>query len=67
VGRALHSWLAPPAEAHEARPTTCRRIPVAPGVELLIDDRHPALRLPDGDTVLAAAVSAALAELQPAD
>ncbi|HEU4649046.1 MAG TPA: MerR family transcriptional regulator [Gemmatimonadales bacterium] len=67
VGRALHSWLAPPGEGREARPSTCRRIPVGPGVELLIDDRHPVLRLPNADAALAAAVSAALAELQPHD
>jgi hypothetical protein len=36
-------------------------------VELLVDDRHPALRLPNADAALAAAVSAALAELQPRD
>ncbi len=65
VGRAMQTWLAPPSEVREARPTTCRRIPVAPGVEVLVDDRHPALRLPDGESVLAESIRAAMAAILP--
>jgi len=68
VGRAMQSWLAaPPAAGQETRATTCRRVPIAPGVELLVDDRHPVLRLPDGEAALAAAVRAALADLPPVE
>ncbi len=48
VGRALMAWLAP-VEGMSSGSTSCRRIPVAPGVEVLIDEQHPALRL-NGDT-----------------
>jgi hypothetical protein len=59
VGRALLAWLAP-VEGISAASSTCRRIAVAPGVELLIDEQHPALRL-NGDTaIIAEAVRQAL-------
>jgi hypothetical protein len=49
--------------------TSCRRIPVAPGVEVLMDEQHPALRL-NGDTdTIAEAFRQALASvvgLEPA-
>jgi hypothetical protein len=48
VGRAVLAWLAP-VEGMSAASSTCRRIAVAPGVEVLIDEQHPALRL-NGDT-----------------
>jgi hypothetical protein len=60
VGRALEGWLAPPPAGGGAEPTTCRRIPVAPGVELIVDDRHPALRRPDATGALATGVRAVL-------
>jgi len=47
VGRALLGWLAPVESAGGG--AVCRRIPVAPGVEVLIDEQHPAIRL-NGDT-----------------
>jgi hypothetical protein len=52
VGRALLAWLAP-VEGMSAASSTCRRIAVAPGVEVLIDEQHPALRL-NGDTAIIA-------------
>jgi len=59
VGRALLAWLAP-VEGLSAASSTCRRIAVAPGVEVLIDEQHPALRL-NGDTaIIAEAVRQAL-------
>jgi hypothetical protein len=60
VGRALEAWLAPPPAGSGTEPSTCRRIPVGPGVELLLDDRHPALRRPDATAALAAGVRAVL-------
>jgi hypothetical protein len=56
VGRAVLAWLAPV----EGMSSSCRRIAVAPGVEVLIDEQHPALRL-NGDTaVIAEALRQAL-------
>ena len=52
VGRAVLAWLAP-VEGMSAAGSTCRRIAVAPGVEVLIDEQHPALRL-NGDTAIIA-------------
>ncbi len=48
VGRAVLGWLAP-VEGAAAAGSVCRRIPVAPGIEVLIDEQHPAIRL-NGDT-----------------
>ncbi len=68
VGRALMAWLAP-VEGMSSGSTSCRRIPVAPGVEVLIDEQHPALRM-NGDTAnIAEALRQALASvvgLEPA-
>jgi hypothetical protein len=67
VGRALEGWLAPPPTGSANEPTTCRRIPVAPGVELIVDDRHPALRRPDAAAALAAGVRGVLEGLLQAN
>jgi hypothetical protein len=62
VGRAVMAWLAP-VEGLNAGSSSCRRITVAPGVEVLIDEQHPALRL-NGDTaVIAEALRQALASV----
>jgi hypothetical protein len=62
VGRAVMAWLAP-VEGLTAASSRCRRIAVAPGVEVLIDEQHPALRL-NGDTaVIAEALRQALASV----
>jgi hypothetical protein len=69
VGRAVLAWLAPVEAAGDgAEPGSgklCRRIMVAPGVEMLIDEQHPALRLTGqkGDTAIADAVRQALTAL----
>ena len=56
------AWLAP-VEGLTAASSHCRRIAVAPGVEVLIDEQHPALRL-NGDTaVIAEALRQALASV----
>jgi hypothetical protein len=47
VGRAVLGWLAP-VEGAAGAASSCRRIPVAPGIELLFDEQHPVLRL-NGD------------------
>jgi hypothetical protein len=62
VGRAVMAWLAP-VEGLTAASSHCRRIAVAPGVEVLIDEQHPALRL-NGDTaVIAEALRQALSSV----
>ena len=44
-------------------PSTCRRIPVRPGVEVVVDATHPVLRNPDAESTIVAAVRSALSEL----
>lgn len=62
VGRAMQQWLASPAPGQE-RSSTCRRVQVAPGLEILVDEHHPALRTPGGDAAVAEAVRAAIGRL----
>ena len=62
VGRAMQQWLQPPSSnGHHG--TSCRRLVVAPGVELLVDEHHPALRLAAGEPALTDAVRQALGRL----
>ena len=62
VGRALLGWLTP-VEGAPANGSVCRRIPISPGVEVLLDEQHPAIRL-NGDTAaIAEAFRQALASL----
>ncbi len=62
AGRAVMARLAP-VEGLTAASSSCRRIAVTPGVEVLIDEQHPALRL-NGDTaVIAEALRQALASV----
>jgi hypothetical protein len=56
------AWLAP-VEGSAGSSSTCRRIPVAPGVELLMDEQHPALRLNGDPAVIAEALRQALASV----
>ena len=65
VGRALQAWITPPESIAAARGTTCRRIAVAPGVELLLDEQHPIARLHGGSEAIGDAVRRALVELMP--
>jgi hypothetical protein len=60
VARALDAWLAPPPAGDNMEPSGCRRIPIGPGVDLFIDDRHPALRRPDATAALIAGVRTSL-------
>ncbi|HEU5050281.1 MAG TPA: MerR family transcriptional regulator [Gemmatimonadales bacterium] len=65
VGRALQAWIAAPDSSAAARGALCRRVVVAPGVELLIDDQHPIARLHGGSEAIGEAVRRALATLMP--
>jgi MerR-like DNA binding protein len=60
VGRAVMAWLSP-VEGLGSASSICRRIPVAPGVEMLMDEQHPALRLNGDPGVIAEAIRQALA------
>ncbi len=61
VGRAVLGWLAPAEEAGES--AVCRRVIVSPGIEVIIDEQHPVIRL-NGDTAaIAEALRQAIAGL----
>ena len=62
VGRAVLGWLAP-VEGAAAAGSVCRRIPVAPGIEVLIDEQHPAIRLNGDTSAIAEAFRQALSSL----
>jgi hypothetical protein len=62
VGRALLGWLTP-VEGAAPGGLVCRRIVVAPGIELLVDEQHPVLRLNGDVDAIAAALRQTLAGL----
>jgi hypothetical protein len=62
VGRAVLGWLAP-VEGAAATGSRCRRIAVVPGIELLIDEQHPVLRLNGDVEAITAAIRQALTGL----
>jgi hypothetical protein len=62
VGRALRGWLTP-VEGAAPEGSVCRRVAVAPGVELLIDEQHPVLRLNGDVEAIATAFRQTLAGL----
>ena len=62
VGRALLGWLAP-VEGPAGTATACRRIAVTPGIDVLIDEQHPVLRLNGDVEAIAEALRQALAGL----
>jgi hypothetical protein len=62
VGRAVMAWLSP-VEGLSAAGSVCRRIPVAPGVEVLMDEQHPALKLNGDPSVIAEAIRQALTSI----
>jgi DNA-binding transcriptional MerR regulator len=62
VGRAVLGWLMP-VEGAAAAGSLCRRIAVVPGIELLIDEQHPVLRLNGDVEGITAAIRQALADL----
>jgi DNA-binding transcriptional MerR regulator len=62
VGRAVLGWLAP-VEGTAGQASSCRRIPIAPGIEVLVDERHPLLRLNGDITAITEAFRHALSGL----
>jgi hypothetical protein len=62
VGRAVLGWLAP-VESAGGTDSVCRRIAVAPGIEVLVDEQHPVIRLNGDVAAIAEAVRQALAGL----
>ncbi len=62
VGRAMLGWLAP-VDGPPGEITTCRRIAVTPGIEVLIDEQHPVIRLYGDTAAIADALRQALAGL----
>ena len=65
VGRALQGWIAPPA-GPGALTVSCRRIPVTAGIEVLVDEQHPLLRMGVEPAAIAEALRRAVAHLLPA-
>jgi hypothetical protein len=61
VGRAVLGWLAPVEGG--AGGSVCHRIAVSPGIEVLIDEQHPAIRLNGDITAIAEAFRQAAAGL----
>jgi hypothetical protein len=55
-------WLTP-VEGAAAGGSVCRRLAVAPGIEVLIDEQHPVLRLNGDVEAITAALRQALAGL----
>lgn len=64
VGRALQGWITAP-ERTAGMPTSCRRIPLSAGAEVLIDEQHPVLRMGATPGQIADALRGALAALLP--
>jgi len=62
VARAVLGWLAP-VESAGGADSVCRRIAVAPGIEVLVDEQHPVIRLNGDIPAIAEAVRQALAGL----
>ena len=58
----MQQWLSSPVPGQE-RGSNCRRVPVAPGLELTVDEHHPVLRAAGGDVAIAEAVRQALSRL----
>jgi hypothetical protein len=63
VARAVQASLPLAGGGSDARPSSCRRLPLGPGAELLLDERHPALRAPGGEAAIQQEVDRVLARL----
>ena len=61
----MQAWLVPPDPA--AASAGIRRIQVAPGVEVLIDEEHPVVRLGTDPAAVSAALREALTTLLAGD
>ena len=51
VGRALNAWAGPEGTARNGRTRLCRRVALAPGAELLLDERHPLFQQGEDDAI----------------
>ena len=68
VGRVIQDWMqSPDKNEAPARPTTCRRLPVGHGVEVIIDERHPILRSQPDEAAIIQAFRSTVASLLPDD
>jgi DNA-binding transcriptional MerR regulator len=67
VGRAIQDWQYTSDPSGLDHPSTCRRIPLAEGVELMVDERHPVLRSNPDERAVIETFRTALASLLPAD
>jgi MerR HTH family regulatory protein len=71
VGRALQSWVVPdggtsPSAARpEPRSRICRRVPLGPGAELMLEEQHPLFRHSGGDATIAGAFRELVGRLAP--
>jgi DNA-binding transcriptional MerR regulator len=61
VGRAVLGWLAPSEAAGES--AVCRRVVVSPGIEVIIDEQHPVIRLNGDMAAIAETLRKAIAGL----
>jgi DNA-binding transcriptional MerR regulator len=67
VGRAIQDWHYASDNPSRENPSTCRRIPLGPGVELIVDERHPLLRSNPDERAIVEVFRSALVTLLPAD
>ena len=67
VGRAIQDWQYTDDASGLDTPSTCRRLPLAEGVELMVDERHPVLRAHPDERAIVEAFRTALARLLPPD
>lgn len=65
VGRAIQDWQYAPDNSGSDRPSTCRRLPLAQGVELVVDERHPLLKSNPDERAVIDTFRSALASLLP--
>jgi DNA-binding transcriptional MerR regulator len=66
VGRAIQDWQYAPDSSGGDLPSTCRRLPLAEGVELIVDERHPLLKSNPDERAVIDTFRSALASLLPA-
>jgi DNA-binding transcriptional MerR regulator len=64
-GRALTAWITRDAARDLGEPSTWRRIPLGPGIELHVDAAHPLARVGPVDAVVADVMRQAITKLMP--
>jgi DNA-binding transcriptional MerR regulator len=65
VGRAIQDWQYSSDNPGQSLPSTCRRLPLGQGVELVVDERHPLLRSNPDERAIVDAFRSVLAGLLP--